>query len=138
MAESHLVFESCGEWYAVPAARASEIVTFSELTLVPGAPPHVLGVFAHRGEVIPVIDLAILRGAAGEGAKRCAVIRGEKGAFGATAARVMGVVDLEEPGPRLGAVGFLAVLRGPVQAREHKAAVIDIDAMFGLLSAAKK
>ncbi|MBX5483755.1 MAG: chemotaxis protein CheW [Myxococcaceae bacterium] len=135
MPESHLVFESSGEWYAVPAVRASEIVTFPELTRVPASKPHVLGVFAHRGEVIPVVALSTLRtGAEAPAPRRGVVLRADRGVCAVPAERVQGVMDLDEPGPRLGAVGFLAVLRGPVQAREHKAAVIDLEAMLAFLS----
>ncbi len=45
--------------YAVPIASVREIVGPSPLTLLPHAPAAVAGVAAHRGEVVPVIDLRV-------------------------------------------------------------------------------
>src|SRR5512140_2184765 len=89
--QSHLVFCSGQSWYAVPAERAAEVVTFPELTRVPGAPAHLLGVFAHRGEVIPVVDMAALTGGKVEAAKRAVLLRLPRGALALTASKVAGV-----------------------------------------------
>src|SRR5688572_23426388 len=88
---SHLVFASGSSWFAVPSERAAEVVTFPELTRVPGAPGHLLGVFAHRGEVIPVIDLAALTGATPEKTRRAVLLRLTRGVLALTATRVAGV-----------------------------------------------
>lgn len=42
--------------------RVREINRLSEITCVPHAPPHVLGVVNLRGEVVPLLDLGILLG----------------------------------------------------------------------------
>jgi hypothetical protein len=78
--KGHLVFACGGGLYAVPADRASEVVNLPPLTRVPGAGPHLLGVFAHRGEVLPVIDLSRLVGKpVEEEFKRVVVVRVTKG-----------------------------------------------------------
>lgn len=45
--------------YAVPIGSVREIVNPVQLTELPHAPPTVVGVADHRGEVIPVIDLRV-------------------------------------------------------------------------------
>jgi len=45
--------------YAVPIDAVREIVNPSPLTALPHAPAAVTGVAAHRGEVVPVIDLRV-------------------------------------------------------------------------------
>src|SRR6478672_12433374 len=102
---AHLVF-SCGtSWYAVPADRAAEVVSVPELTRVPGAPAHLLGVFAHRGEVIPVVDLAQLTGATAEQTRRAVLLRLPRGVLALTASRVAGVSALSGKMDALGSSG---------------------------------
>lgn len=43
--------------YAVPISAVREIVNPLRLTELPHAPPSVVGVADHRGEVVPVVDL---------------------------------------------------------------------------------
>lgn len=45
--------------YAVPIADVREIVNPLALTELPHAPPSVVGVADHRGDVIPVVDLRL-------------------------------------------------------------------------------
>jgi purine-binding chemotaxis protein CheW len=73
--QSYLVFACGSSWYAVPAESAAEVVTFPELTRVPGSPAHLLGVFAHRGEVIPVVDMGLLVGGASQSSRRAVPAR---------------------------------------------------------------
>ncbi|MFP2928633.1 chemotaxis protein CheW, partial [Pyxidicoccus sp. 3LG] len=77
--QSYLVFACGSSWYAVPAESAAEVVTFPELTRVPGAPAHLLGVFAHRGEVIPVVDMGLLVGGASQSSRRAVLVRLPRG-----------------------------------------------------------
>lgn len=130
----HLVF-ACGEsLYGVPSERAAEVVNLPALTRVPGAPAHLLGVFAHRGEVIPVVDLARLTGAKSEASYRRAVlIRSEKGAVALTATRVSGVAALTGTFERLGDTGVQAHLRGPARAPAGEVAVIDTEGLVDFL-----
>ena len=137
MADSrgHLVF-ACGEsLYAVPAERAQEVVSLPALTRVPGAPGHLLGVFAHRGEVIPVIDLGALMGSKVEAAQRRAVlIRVSRGGLALTATRVAGVSVLQGSFEPLGTTGIQAHLRGPAKAPAGDVAVIEPEGFFEFLS----
>jgi purine-binding chemotaxis protein CheW len=54
--------EMGGERFAVEAGLVHEVVRLPPFTPLPGMPPFLLGVAAHRGEVLPVVDLARLMG----------------------------------------------------------------------------
>jgi purine-binding chemotaxis protein CheW len=126
---------SCGtSWYAVPAERASEVVSFPDLTRVPGAPAYLLGVFAHRGEVIPVVDLSVLTGGKGESTRRAILVRLGKGSFALTASKVAGVATLAGKLEPLGSSGIHLHLRGPARAGQSEVAVIEPEGLFDLLS----
>ncbi|MFZ5471343.1 MAG: chemotaxis protein CheW [Myxococcota bacterium] len=130
----HLVFACGPSWYAVPAERAEEVVTFPELTRVPGAPAHLLGVFAHRGEVIPVVDLAALVGGKPESSSRAVLLRLPRGTMALTASKVAGVSAVSGTFEPLGQTGVQMYLRGPAKAGVNDVAVIEPEGLFELLS----
>ncbi len=132
--QSHLVFACGASWYAVPAERAAEVVTFPALTRVPGAPGHLLGVFAHRGEVIPVIDLASLAGSKPEKSGRAVLVRLPRGAVAITASKVAGVSPITGTFEPLGQSGVHAHLKGPAKSPQHDVAVIEPEGLFDFLS----
>ncbi len=136
MADSkgHLVFAAGESLFGVPADQAQEVVTLTTLTRVPGAPAHLLGVFAHRGEVIPVIDLGQLIGASSGNSRRAVLMRGAKGTLAFTATRVNGVSTLQGQFDRLGDTGVRAHLRGPARGTMGEVAVIDPEGLFQFLS----
>ncbi len=120
--------------FAVPADRASEVVNVPKLTRVPGAPAHVIGVFAHRGEVLPVVDLSVLLGSAPTAnAKRVVVFRVAKGAVAVAALKVAGVTDVDGNLAPLG-TGVKAHLRGPARAALGDVVVVDPEGLFEFLS----
>jgi purine-binding chemotaxis protein CheW len=128
-----LLFASGAEWYAIPSDRAAEIVAVESVTRIPGAPPQVLGVFAHRGEVIPIIDLRLLRtGAAGD-ASRAVIVRAARGAYALTVTRVFGITPLGGAPERMGDEGLLRHLRGPVRAHDRDVALVDVEGLFEFL-----
>ena len=133
----HLVFACGASLYAVPADTASEVVNVPSLTRVPGAPGHLLGVFAHRGEVLPVVDLTRLTGhPLDEAFKRAVLVRTPKGSVALTASRVLGVATLEGSFERLGDAGVHQHLRGPARAAAGEVAVIDTQTFIEFLSTA--
>lgn len=132
--QSHLVFACGASWYAVPADRAAEVVSFPELTRVPGAPAHLLGVFAHRGEVIPVVDLAILVGSKSESTQRAVLLRLPRGSLALTAQKVAGVSFVTGKMDPLGPTGVRAHLKGPARSQKNEVAVIDPEGLFEFLS----
>jgi purine-binding chemotaxis protein CheW len=128
---------ACGAGlYGVPSELASEVVNLPALTRVPGAPAHVLGVFALRGEVLPVIDLVKLVGGAPTEApwKRAVVIRVAQGVVALTATRVLGVAALEGAGGPLGSTGVQQHLRGPLKAPAGDVAAIEPEGLVAFLA----
>jgi purine-binding chemotaxis protein CheW len=132
--KGHLVFAAGESLFGVPAEHAQEVVTLPVLTRVPGAPAHLLGVFAHRGEVIPVIDLSKLIGHESGSSRRAVLMRGQKGTLAFTASRVNGVSTLQGQLDRLGDTGVRAHLRGPAKGTMGEVAVIDPEGIFQFLS----
>jgi len=49
--------ELAGTRFAVEVRHAREVVVFDELTMVPLAPAHLLGVVNLRGSVLPLVDI---------------------------------------------------------------------------------
>jgi len=52
-----LVFRVGDETYAVRMIDMQEVLTMHEITVIPRAPRHLMGITSLRGKVIPVIDL---------------------------------------------------------------------------------
>jgi purine-binding chemotaxis protein CheW len=46
-----------GTGFAVEVRFAREVVVFDELTMIPLAPPHLLGLVSLRGSVMPLVDI---------------------------------------------------------------------------------
>lgn len=119
----------------MPAETAAEVVTLPALTRVPGAPAHLVGVFAHRGEVLPVVDLSRLTGRPlDEALRRAVVVRAQGGAVALSATKVLGVSALEGALERLGETGLLAHLRGPAKAPAGEVAVLEPGGFFDFLA----
>ena len=51
-----------GARYAFAAGLATEVIRLGPLTRLPGAPSFLPGIFQHRGEVLPILDVAQLLG----------------------------------------------------------------------------
>src|SRR5262245_43875584 len=117
-ASGQLVFSSGDLWYGVPADAVQEVVLYGDLTRVPGAPPHVLGVFSLRGEVFPVIDVSQLhgRGKHGDAARRAIILRLSKGVLAFTTDKLGGVSSVEGELEPAGAAGAKRFFRGPGRA----------------------
>jgi chemotaxis signal transduction protein len=59
-----IVFTLGGQRHAVELRWVREVVTLGWVTPVPNAPPAVAGVVNYHGAIVPVIDVAVLAGAA--------------------------------------------------------------------------
>ena len=55
--ELHLLFSLGEDRYALPARQVIEVLALQPLKQLPEAPAWVAGVLAHRGRMIPVLDL---------------------------------------------------------------------------------
>lgn len=55
-----LVFQVGGQRFALAAVEVAQILPLLPLKPIPRAPEWVAGIFAHRGQVVPVIDIGAL------------------------------------------------------------------------------
>ncbi|MBM4298080.1 MAG: chemotaxis protein CheW [Deltaproteobacteria bacterium] len=97
----YLTFHLAGEEYAVGILKVKEIIEYGTLTVVPQTPPSVRGVINLRGNVVPVVDLAVKLGMACAPItnRTCIVIveaalDGEPAVMGVIADSVSQVIDL--------------------------------------------
>jgi purine-binding chemotaxis protein CheW len=113
-AEQFLSFTIAGTDYGIPILMVKEILQHEEATRVPGTPPSIRGVINVRGQVVPVVDLAVKfgRGDTAVTKRTCILvvetaIRGEAITVGVLADAVNEVLDLPkqeiEPAPSFGA-----------------------------------
>jgi len=51
-----VTFKLAGETYGINVMQVQEVLRYSEIAPVPGAPPYVLGIINLRGNVVSVID----------------------------------------------------------------------------------
>jgi purine-binding chemotaxis protein CheW len=121
--------------YAVVTQAVREITAPSPLTELPHLPQGVVGVFDHRGRVIPVIDLRLCFGVAVDETDRRAkwiVVEVGQRWVGLAVDRVTGVFQVEygsmRPVPKLGPPVEPRNLLGVVTHAGALAFVLDIDA----------
>jgi purine-binding chemotaxis protein CheW len=57
--QQYLTFLLAGEEYAIGILNVKEIIEYDTVTTVPKAPKWIRGVFNLRGNVVPVVDLAV-------------------------------------------------------------------------------
>jgi len=114
MTAGFFTFERSGSWFAVDAGAVAEIAETGAVTRLPFAPPHVEGVAAVGGRLMPLIDpagdpaLGLDRGTAGT---RFVVLRTPRGALALRAGRTGGTVAdpaLRAPGPDATALPIVA------------------------------
>jgi len=99
----YLTFFVGGEEYAVNILKVKEIIEYDTVTVVPNTAPWIRGVTNLRGNVVPVIDLAIKFGLPASQTSKltCIVItevayHGEKLTLGVMADSVSQVIDFSE------------------------------------------
>jgi purine-binding chemotaxis protein CheW len=59
---AYLTFSLGIEKFAIPVDRVQEIVEFGQVTKVPNAPNHMLGIINLRGRVLPLLDTRLKLG----------------------------------------------------------------------------
>lgn len=134
----HLTFHLAGEEYAVGILKVKEIIEYGTLTVVPQTPPSVRGVINLRGNVVPVVDLAIKFGMAQSPItnRTCIVIvevalDGEQSVMGVIADSVSQVIDLPLseilPPPAFGTRIKADFLHGMAKAEKKFFLILDID-----------
>jgi purine-binding chemotaxis protein CheW len=84
------------EHYALPVADVLEVAEVGELTAVPGADPAVRGVRNLRGQVLPVVDLAVALGLDGGDPRRLVITERDGRRAGLAVGSVESVETLPE------------------------------------------
>jgi two-component system chemotaxis response regulator CheV len=95
---THVRVRVAAEAYAVAVEHVLEVVEIGDVTAVPGSRPELLGVRDLRGQILPVVDLALLLGISSTGPPGRLLVaeaRGRQAAFAVD--EVNGVGDLAEP-----------------------------------------
>jgi purine-binding chemotaxis protein CheW len=137
-----LSFRSGGEECAMELPRVREILRYETLTRVPRAPAFVRGVLNLRGNVVPVVDLAVgLRlPAAPVGSRTCILIvelaiEGEPTIVGLVVAEVSRVLELTaedvEAPPSFGTRVPVSVLKGVTRVDGKFVLLLDLDRLLG-------
>ncbi|MCR5022469.1 chemotaxis protein CheW [Ruminococcus sp.] len=57
-----LTFTAGGEYYGFYILDVADIIEMPAFTVIPTAPPYVLGLMNHRGKAVPVMDLRLRLG----------------------------------------------------------------------------
>jgi purine-binding chemotaxis protein CheW len=91
------LFEVAGRTFAVEISRAREARIFDDYTVVPLAPPHVMGMTNLRGAIIPIVDLCVLLGLPGRvGTVHVLVVEANGVRVAVAVDRVIGVESLDD------------------------------------------
>ena len=141
--QQYLTFDLANEQYAVGILRVKEIIEFSTLTTVPKTPAWVRGVINLRGQVVPVIDLALKFGLPATAVTKttCIVIvevvlNGETTVMGVVADAVSQVIDLSaneiEAPPAFGTQVEVDYLLGMGKLGNKFALILDIDRVLAI------
>lgn len=83
-----------GQRVGIPAEDLREIVPLRDVTSLPGLPSWMLGLVQVRGELLGVVDLALLVGASGERPGWLAIAEGSGGPLGIAVHAVLGFRDV--------------------------------------------
>ncbi|MBG6058935.1 purine-binding chemotaxis protein CheW [Cryobacterium sp. MP_M5] len=99
MTEAHAVLVPVGEdLFAVSIDRVSQVVAAPPLTRLVTAPPHVLGLFNLRGQIVPLLDTAALLGLpAGQAPMFAVVLLSRQGLIALAATAFPRRVGLDDP-----------------------------------------
>lgn len=131
-----LVFTRSGERYGFEASWALEVLPPTSVAPVPGGRAFLAGVINHRGEVLAVLELSGLVGAAAAGsdghepASRVVVVEALGMRFGLRADEVQGIVrvGMRELGAAGPGTGLPSWIRGTT---DGMVAVVDLEALAG-------
>ena len=91
------LFEVANRTFAVEISQAREARVFTDYTVVPLAPPHLIGMTNLRGAILPIVDVRLLLGlSTGRGTINALVVEANAIRVALAVDRVVGVEALEE------------------------------------------
>lgn len=137
----YLTFKLGAEMFALDVAQVREILDFTTITKVPGAPAFMRGVINVRGSVVPVVDLALKFGmpqAEKTLETRIVVVEvvheGRVTVIGAVADAVRNVIEIDpariEATPRIGAARNSDFIKGIGKQQDAFIIILDVDRIF--------
>ena len=130
---SYVRIALAAEAYAVPVERVLEVAELGQVRCVPGARPELLGVSNLRGQILPVVDLAALLGAARVAPPRRLLVAEANGfQVGFAVDEVSGIGGLPEPGEPTSDTGPDFLL-GSTLSDGELVGVVDVPGVFGSL-----
>ena len=134
------LFEVASRTFAVEISRAREARIIDDYTVVPLAPPHVLGMTNLRGAIIPIVDLRVLLGLpARVGTVHVLVVEANGSRVALAVDRVVGVEaldDLLEPAETIGDTAGLE--QRQLQRGDEAIPVFDVVKIVDSLAAPKE
>ena len=146
--EQFLSFHVTGEEYAVSILQVKEIIEYTPVTRMPSSPASIRGVVNLRGQVVPVIDLAVRFALAEtELTKRTCIVmvevnwQGERIVVGLLVESVSQVIDLArtsiQPPPSFGTRARADFLQGMAEAAGKFVLILEIDRLLATIDLAE-
>jgi purine-binding chemotaxis protein CheW len=122
------LFELANRTFGVDIGRAREVRVLDDYTVVPLAPPQLIGMTNLRGAIIPIVDLRLLLGLpASEGTIHALVVEVNAVRVGLAVDRVLGVESLDEPlEPGEDVPGTAGLQRGRLRRGDEAVPVLDV------------
>ena len=139
--QQYLTFLLSGEEYAISILRIKEIIGYDTVTSVPKTPKWIRGVINLRGNVVPVVDLAVRFGMSERPVTKtsCIIIvewqlGSQNTLMGVMADAVSQVMDIAageiQPAPAFGTRVKVDYLQGMAQLGKKFALLLDIDSVL--------
>ena len=130
------LFELANRTFGVDISRAREVRVLDDYTVVPLAPPQLIGMTNLRGAIIPIVDLRVLLGLpASEGTIHALVVEVNAVRVGLAVDRVVGVESLDEPLEPDGDVAETSGLqRGHLRRGDEAVPVLDVGKIVASLT----
>lgn len=139
----YLTFQLLGEEYAINIAHIIEIIGYTTITTVPTTPVWIRGVINLRGNVVPIVDLAVKFGLTSTPVTKwtCIIIvqvdlDGETTTMGVVADLASQVIELKpgeiEPTPAFGTKVRVDYLLGMGKLGKKFVLVLDIERLLSI------
>ena len=132
-----VTFKLENETYGVNVMQVQEVLRYTEIAPVPGAPDYVLGIINLRGNVVTVIDTRLKFGlmpAEVTDSSRIIIIEAEKQVVGLLADSVAEVVYLKaseiDPAPSVGTEESARFIQGVSNRKEDLLILVDLNKLL--------
>lgn len=124
------------EQFAIPIGYVEEVISIPELTALPGVTDRVLGIFQHRGILVPLLDTRQLVGVPGEResgpSERVIVLGGADETIGLLVSEVFGVAYIPHPEQQALPREELRFVSRSGRIEGNLVGLLDVDALFSL------